>query len=191
MLRGAAPVLAGSQLTAILDHREGRLTWRSVSEHGDRLDPGAFPGPRCEHCGLRRRRAETFVVVHVQSGEIRQVGSGCLRDFVGGHDPERACRQAECLALARAELDRVDRRSTPKPAIGTRGIELEQFAVHAAHVLRSDGWRSREQARRIEEPATVEQALRSLQSTPDAIDDGDRALAEAALRWARALLPTK
>ena len=46
--------------------------------------------------------------------------------------------------------------------------------MHAAHVLRSDGWRSREQARRIDAPATVERAL---QSTPDAIDDRDRALA--------------
>ena len=63
--------------------------------------------------------------------------------------------------------------------------------MHAAHVLASDGWRSREQARRIDAPATVEQALRSTQSTPDDIDDRDRALAAAALRWARALLPTK
>ena len=37
----------------------------------------------------------------MDSGELRQVGSGCLRDFLGGHDPERACRQAEYLALAR------------------------------------------------------------------------------------------
>ena len=79
---------------------------RPVGEQGDRLAAGAFAAAICEHCGLRRRRTRTYVVVHTDSGEVRQVGSGCLRDFLGGPDPERACRRAELLAAARAELDR-------------------------------------------------------------------------------------
>ena len=125
---------------------------------------------------------------HIQPSSA--VGSGACETSSTATIQSRARRQAEYLALA-AQLNRAERRNIPKRPIGTRRIELEQFAVHAAHVLRSDGWRSREQARRFEEPATVERALRSLQSTPDAIDDGDRALAAAALRWARVMLPTK
>ena len=104
VLQGTAPVLAGWALAAIVEHRDGAANVRAVSELGARLDPEAFRTAWCEHCGLRRRRNATFVVVHVDSGELRQVGSGCLRDFLGGHDPERACRQAEYLALARDEL---------------------------------------------------------------------------------------
>ena len=106
LLSGRAPVLAGWTLAAIVDHRDGHATVRPVGEQGERLAAGAFAAASCEHCGLRRRRTRTYVVVHADSGEVRQVGSGCLRDFLGGPDPERACRRAELLAAARAELDR-------------------------------------------------------------------------------------
>jgi hypothetical protein len=84
LLSGRAPVLAGWSLAAIVDHRDGHPT---VDEQGDRLAAGAFAHPICEHCGLRRRRTRTYVVVDTVSGEVRQVGSGCLRDFLGGPQP--------------------------------------------------------------------------------------------------------
>ena len=89
VLQGTAPVLAGWALAAIVEHRNGAANVRAVSELGARLDPETFGTAWCEHCGLRRRRNATFVVVHVDSGELRQVGSGCLRDFLGGQDPDR------------------------------------------------------------------------------------------------------
>ena len=181
VLHGAAPVLAGWALAAIVDHRKGRTTVRAVGEVGARLDAQAVQTPWCEHCGLRRRRNATFVVVHVDSGELRQVGSGCLGDFLGGHDPERACRQAAYLALARDELKAAE--NTARPS----GPALEAFAAHAAHVVRANGFVSREQAQRACGPASADLALRSLQGTPEAADRRDRALAAGALRWARAL----
>ena len=181
VLHGAAPVLAGWALAAIVEHRNGRATVRAVGELGARLDPQGFQTPWCEHCGLRRRRNATFVVVHVDSSELRQVGSGCLRDFVGGHDPERACRQAEYLALARDELKAAEDAATSSEPT------LEAFAAHAAHVVRAHGFVSREQAQRACGPASADLALQSLQGTPEVPDRGDRALAAGALRWARAL----
>lgn len=41
----------------------------------------------CDHCETSRRRNETFLVRHVGSGIVRQVGRNCLRDFLG-HSPE-------------------------------------------------------------------------------------------------------
>ena len=181
VLQGSAPVLAGWALAAIVAHRSGGGTVRAVGELGERLDPQAFESPWCEHCGLRRRRTETFVVVHVDRGEIRQVGSGCLRDFLGGDDPERACRQAEYLALARTHLKGAEstaRRSSPA---------LEVFAAHAACVVRAEGFVAREQAQRPGGPASADLALRSLEGTPEAPKVADRALAAGALRWAQAL----
>ena len=181
VLHGAAPVLAGWTLEAIVEHHGERGTVRAVGELGEHLDPEAFQSARCEHCGVRRRRSTTFVVVHVESGELRQVGSNCVRDFLGGNDPERACRQAEYLARARAELKGAEVAARPQePA-------LEAFAVHASHVVRAHGFISREQARRGSGPTSADLALRSLQATPNAPDAADRALAAGALRWAQAL----
>jgi hypothetical protein len=181
VLQGAAPVLAGWTLAAIVEHRGAGARVRSVGEAGDRLDPQAFTTGRCEHCGLRRRRTSTFVVVHSDTGEVRQVGSACLRDFLGGHDPERACRQAEYLALARTELS--DAEAPPRP----EATSIEIFAAHAARVVRAHGFTSREQAEPGHVHSSAELALRSLQDTPEAPDRGDYALAAGALRWARAL----
>ncbi len=185
VLRGRAPVLAGWTLAAIVDHRDGGATVRPAGEQGELLTPGAFAIAICDHCGLRRRRARTYVVVHAESAEVRQVGSGCLRDFLGGHDPERACRRAEHLALARVELERA---GTPVITPDRAGPSVEEFAAHAARVVRNHGFTSREQARRTSRRATADLALRSLEDTPGAPDNADRALADAALRWARALL---
>jgi hypothetical protein len=191
VLTGLPPVLAGWSLAAIVDHRDGQARLRPVSELGERLPALEFTAPRCEHCGLRRRRAETFVVVHVQTGATRQVGSNCLRDFLGGHDPDRACRQAEYLALARTTLGDADRSTPAQGGSGTVELPLAAFAACAAHVVRAHGWVSREQARRSSRPATADAALRALEAGSEAPDLADRALAAGALRWARALLSTK
>jgi hypothetical protein len=188
LLSGPAPVLAGWTLTAIVEHRDGHATVRPVGEQGDRLAPGAFAAASCEHCGLRRRRTRTYVVVHTDSGEVRQVGSACLRDFLGGPDPDRACRSAELLAAARAELDRA---STLAIAPDGAGASVEEFAAHAAHVVGVHGFSSRERARRAGRSATADLALQSLQDTPAAPDGADRALAAAALGWARTLLAAR
>lgn len=192
VLRGEAPVLAGWTLAAIVDHRDEHASLRPVTERGARLRAVAFARPRCQHCGLRRRRKETFAVMNTTTCEVRQVGSGCLRDFLGGYDPDRACRQAEYLALARGTLDQADRtRPLESVRSGSPELVLEQFAAHAAHIVRVHGWISRARARGTSEQATADRALRSLETTPDAPNRADRALASAALSWARALLPTK
>jgi hypothetical protein len=188
VLSGRAPVLAGWTLAAIVDHRDGHTTVRPVGGQGDRLAPGAFAAAVCAHCELRRRRTRTYVVLHTVSGEVRQVGSGCLRDFLGGADPERACRRAELLAAARAELDRAVRADRERAGAGA---SIEEFAAHAARVVRIHGFTSRERARRESRPATADLALQSLQDTPAAPDSADWALADGALGWARALLAAR
>jgi hypothetical protein len=188
VLRGHAPVLAGWRLVAIVDHHNGAATLRPAGEVAERLEPGAFTAAICEYCGLRRRRAKTYVVVHAESGEVRQVGSGCLRDFLGGPDPERACRRVEHLAAARAELDRA---GTLVIRPDGAGMSVEEFAAHAARVVRIHGFTSRERARRESRPATADLALQSLRDTPTAPDRADRTLADGALGWARGLLAAR
>ncbi len=39
--------------------------------------------PRCDHCKKIRRRIKTYILKNVENGEIKIVGSNCLRDFIG------------------------------------------------------------------------------------------------------------
>lgn len=43
---------------------------------------GITPG-ECDHCGQHRSRKATYVVVNETTGERRQVGSTCIKDFLG------------------------------------------------------------------------------------------------------------
>jgi len=108
-------------------------------------------------------------------------------DFLDGHNPQRLCRQAESVLLARQALT-----AAAGPALGVApnadGILLERFAAHAAMTVRANGWVSREQARRSSRLASADAALQSLQAAPDAPQAPDLALADNAVRWARELL---
>jgi hypothetical protein len=190
VLEGKAPTLAGWTVAAIVSHRDDAATIRIVSADAPPLDQRRFGDPRCEHCRVRRRRTQTFVLWHAATGRMRQVGSGCLRDFLGGHDVEQLCRHAQHTLLAGEALTAASR---PPPALPVDPGEapLERFAAHAAMVVRASGWVSREKARRAGREASAVAALRSLQATPGGPSAADRALASGALAWARELLAAK
>jgi hypothetical protein len=185
VLAGEPPALDGWMLIAAVDHRGPAPRLRFVLPSASALDPRRFAEAHCDHCGLRRRRTATYVLWHAASSRVHQVGSRCLPDLLDGHDPQRLCRQAEYLTLAEQTL-----RDAAASSTGTAPTEiaLEQFAAHAAHVLRADGWISLRLARETGRTASADSALLSLQRDPHAPDAADQALARGALRWARELL---
>lgn len=42
--------------------------------------------PVCEHCNSSRTRKYTYIVMNTKTGEFKQVGKSCLKDFTGGMD---------------------------------------------------------------------------------------------------------
>lgn len=104
VLQGDTPRVEGWRIAAVV-HRGADAELRPV--------PGAPAVPlcsarwrvaSCDHCRVARNRKETFLLLRDGDRSVRPVGSSCLRDFLGGHDPERLCRQAEYLLLVGAEL---------------------------------------------------------------------------------------
>ena len=89
-LRGTPPAYAGWQLLAAIDTlptvdggHEFILRCAHGVDDGDvdrsRLQPGA-----CEHCNTTRpNRRHTYLVRNVCTGTYKQVGSTCLKDFLG------------------------------------------------------------------------------------------------------------
>lgn len=46
----------------------------------------------CEHCHTRRYRKDTYIVRNTQTGEFKQVGKSCLKDFTGGLSAEQVAQ---------------------------------------------------------------------------------------------------
>lgn len=46
----------------------------------------------CEHCNSKRLRKVVYILRNMQTGEFKQVGSSCLKDFTGALDAENAAR---------------------------------------------------------------------------------------------------
>lgn len=42
----------------------------------------------CEHCKIKRWRAKTYLIQNTETGEIKQIGKSCLKDYTNGLDAE-------------------------------------------------------------------------------------------------------
>ena len=185
LLEGDSPRLAGWRIVAVVRHRGSDAELRAIP--GAPELPPSFTRwrlPHCDHCRLARNRKETFLLLGDDARTLRQVGSSCLRDFVGGHDPERLCRQAEYLLVAAAEIAARDGGLEFETT-----LELEVFLAHAARVVRRSGWTSRADAT-DELPSSADQAEASLEHSAP-LESADRRLAAGTLAWARELLAFK
>ncbi|WP_141717836.1 hypothetical protein [Nocardia altamirensis] len=80
----SAPVISygGWVFVASLDFDFGEALVRCAP--GQSLDGWVRPAENvCEHCNTVRRRRVSYVVRHAETGELRQIGSSCLRLFLG------------------------------------------------------------------------------------------------------------
>lgn len=77
------PVLAyeGWEFVASLDDTGNGMIVRS--RPGAELNGWRPEAQRCDHCGKFRARTETYVVRNVETGELLQVGSSCMQNFLG------------------------------------------------------------------------------------------------------------
>lgn len=79
----------GWEFVATIDHHENRNVIRNIID----LDiPEKYwtCRPGCDHCKTARPRKDTYLIHNVETGEFKQVGTSCLRDFTGGYDAELA-----------------------------------------------------------------------------------------------------
>lgn len=94
IVSGEAPKYAGWSLAAVLEHTpEGNII-RKVPDCKVDLMAYRSVKPLCQHCNTVRNRKDTYLVVH-ESGDIKQIGHDCIRDFLGHQDPHRLASLAE------------------------------------------------------------------------------------------------
>jgi hypothetical protein len=74
--------------------------------------------PTCDHCGLIRSRKDTYLVYNDATGEIKQVGRTCLRDYTGADNPEAIVKFLEMYFESDApEQHRAPEAGCPHPRL--------------------------------------------------------------------------
>lgn len=193
---GEAPKLQGySFIARIIHSTEGNLL-KAVP--GEEL-PKEYRTiePHCDHCNYNRRRKDTFVLREDATGRYLQVGSNCLKDFLGHNSPNAYARFAEMLYDLGAEIGN-DEDDGFRAGRGEFGIGLESFLNTVYAVIKMYGWASRAKAREEMTSATADIAWNLITSDNkqvreehekvlQGLDAGDVQTVKDAIDWARNL----
>lgn len=144
----------------------------------------------CDHCGLDRRRKATYLVEETTTGAIKQVGSSCLRDFLGT-DPANILRYSEYLR----DLDDFGNEDDDGYGGGggsaRREVSTIGYLWHVCAMIRVNGWAARSGSDR----PTADQATDNLWALSERrhnkfgeklwedVTEEDKERAKAALAW--------
>jgi hypothetical protein len=194
-IKGENPSLNGWQFAATLVHDENGNTIRRTVNFDDAIDLAAYrtaDPSNCDHCGLDRRRTDTFVVYNADEEKTMQVGRQCLKDFLGYNDPMAVARHLERIQefMNKIESDEENEYTQRGPAL--EGTEF--FLSHVACMIREFGWVSKSNARWDEQPTAaaafyniMDYGKTNKYGAPifKTITDEDKATAKAALAHGR------
>lgn len=90
--------------------------------------------PVCEHCNSKRTRKYTYIVRNTETGEFKQVGKSCLKDFVGGYDIEWA---AQYISM----FEELIVGEAPMPGSSYKAYtETEEYLRYAAETIKHFGF---------------------------------------------------
>lgn len=98
-MRADLPAVADWDIVGVLhpsSEGHGNIVSRIPGASAD-LTPYYNAGFTCDHCGYLRRRNDTFLIEHTTTGEMKQVGSTCMKDFIKVADPHAVMKMAEIL----------------------------------------------------------------------------------------------
>lgn len=88
----------------------------------------------CEHCNSRRYRKDTYIVQNTETGEFRQVGKSCLKDFTCG-------MSAEGIASYISLFDELIQGEVIEGGYhGIRYIEVKESLQYIAETIRHFGY---------------------------------------------------
>lgn len=187
-IEGETVVINGWVVKAVIKHQEDGLNL-IFGNDPEIAKPYREAKPYCEHCHTTRYRTQTAILYNPETGEVKQVGSSCLKDFTKGHDPERALDLVLLQHEAQSLLDEYDgfrSQGYTSPDYTTRAV-----LALAAYLVRKHGFVSRKRADLLGETlATVDRiyawfdTARAKRPTPT-ISDLD--VADRVIEWAKQL----
>lgn len=177
----------GWQFIATLQHLPtGENIIRSISDQFDVPTRYQSCGSNCEHCRVNRYRKDTYLVRHDDSRVI-QVGSSCIKDFLGGNSPDDILKRA---TLAAELLDFMSNSSRGGVGSNDEGVfHIESFLAQTVACIRDYGWLSKSEARNSGNKATAAWVLDNFNPPYNQgfkfsiITDDDKDKAHKAVEW--------
>lgn len=170
---GPTVKVEGWTFVASIDHSEGLV--KSIPDAPEGLR-SFVDEPDCSHCKLDRRRTTTYILISEDA--TIQVGSGCVKDFLG-HEVS--------LTIFEASLDLEDEFEAMGSG-GEFGYALETFLAVTSAAIRSFGWISRSDARVQMTSSTAEDVLSFFRQKLDVILTAeDEKIAAEAIEWAKSI----
>ena len=77
------------EFVASVDHFKGGNVIRKAITNLEIPDKYRYGDSYCEHCNTKRSRKNTYIVHNIKTGEFKQVGKSCLKDFTKGMSIEQ------------------------------------------------------------------------------------------------------
>lgn len=148
----------------------------------------------CEHCHNNRARRKVYVVQEVETGEWKQVGSSCVKDFTGHVSPEKLARYWSIIeTLDDMNEEDWDLGRSSREEYGE--LLLGEYLTRVATMTKAEGFVSKAQvikdgygistaescvnwmyARTVKEKHSYDNLV---------IEESDAELAEKAIEWAK------
>jgi len=99
-------------------------------------------GSLCEHCNIKRYRKDTYVLHHDDEGEV-QVGSTCIKDFLGGNSPDSIVGKANFISELITFMEGMENYSGGG---GATGFFINEFLATTVACINKFGWLSKSKA---------------------------------------------
>lgn len=137
--------LPGWSLAATIQHTSEGNILRAVP---DLVLPPSYrtDDPTCDHCGVSRRRYETFALIH-EDGRFARVGRNCLADFLGRHSADTILALAGIASSEEAIFNEYEEEGYGFGGGGMKRWKPLDIAAFTVATIATHGWMSRGAAR--------------------------------------------
>lgn len=78
----------GWEFVATIEHNNPMNVIRAFRTEYEIPERYYTSAPICEHCNSKRNRKDTYLIRNTETGEFKQVGKSCLKDFTNGLSAE-------------------------------------------------------------------------------------------------------
>lgn len=152
---------------------------------------------KCEHCNINRFRKKTYIVKNLESGEFKQIGSTCIKDFTSGHlTPEQLANYSKIIDQILLSLQ--NETKNEDSVFSSRYMNLHEVLSHTSCIIRKYGWTSVTEARNSEDETVFSTAGRVSRSfwnkksdeykeVKYSLSEIDKENATGAIEWAKNL----
>lgn len=191
-VEGESPKFEGWTFIATIEHEKAASNLIKAIP-GVELDPKYRDAPPdCDHCHTNRWRKKTYVCKHDDGSEV-QVGSTCVKDFLGHRSPDSIAWQCETLGNIQEAFSEMEDYEVDKMPKSELRVPIKRFMEVTAMVIREEGWIPKSKVPYDAPVSTATMVDMYLFPPPDRrppkieITHNDARLAYGALQWAKNL----